>query len=251
MTQIQSQNVPVIELRHVDKHYGDLHVLKDISLSVGKGEVVVIIGPSGSGKSTLCRTVNRLETIDSGEILIEGVPLPQEGRQLAALRSRIGMVFQSFNLFSHMTVLDNMILAPTGVLKLNRKAAKDEAMALLDRVGVADQAHKLPAQLSGGQQQRAAIARALAMHPRAMLFDEPTSALDPEMIGEVLNVMTELAAEGMTMLIVTHEMNFARRVASRVIFMDGGSIIEENTPEAFFTQPRSQRALDFLQSIRN
>jgi len=251
MTQIQSQNVPVIELRHVDKHYGDLHVLKDISLSVGKGEVVVIIGPSGSGKSTLCRTVNRLETIDSGEILIEGVPLPQEGRQLAALRSRIGMVFQSFNLFSHMTVLDNMILAPTGVLKLNRKAAKDEAMALLDRVGVADKAHKLPAQLSGGQQQRAAIARALAMHPRAMLFDEPTSALDPEMIGEVLNVMTELAAEGMTMLIVTHEMNFARRVASRVIFMDGGSIIEENTPEAFFTQPRSQRALDFLQSIRN
>ncbi len=251
MTQIQSPDVPVIELRHVDKHYGDLQVLKDISLSVGKGEVVVIIGPSGSGKSTLCRTVNRLETIDSGEILIEGVPLPQEGRQLAALRSRIGMVFQSFNLFSHMTVLDNMILAPTGVLKLNRKAAKDEAMALLDRVGVADQAHKLPAQLSGGQQQRAAIARALAMHPRAMLFDEPTSALDPEMIGEVLNVMTELAADGMTMLIVTHEMNFARRVASRVIFMDGGSIVEENTPEAFFTQPRSQRALDFLQSIRN
>jgi len=251
MTQIQTRDVPVIELRHVDKHYGDLHVLKDISLSVGKGEVVVIIGPSGSGKSTLCRTVNRLETIDSGEILIEGVPLPQEGRQLAALRSRIGMVFQSFNLFSHMTVLDNMILAPTGVLKLSRKAAKDEAMALLNRVGVADQAHKLPAQLSGGQQQRAAIARALAMHPRAMLFDEPTSALDPEMIGEVLNVMTELAADGMTMLIVTHEMNFARRVASRVIFMDGGSIIEENTPEAFFTQPRSQRALDFLQSIRN
>ena len=251
MTQIQSRDVPVIELRHVDKHYGDLHVLKDISLSVGKGEVVVIIGPSGSGKSTLCRTVNRLETIDSGEILIEGVPLPQDGRQLAALRSRIGMVFQSFNLFSHMTVLDNMILAPTGVLKLNRKAAKDEAMALLDRVGVADQAHKLPAQLSGGQQQRAAIARALAMHPRAMLFDEPTSALDPEMIGEVLNAMTELAADGMTMLIVTHEMNFARRVASRVIFMDGGSIVEENTPEAFFTQPRSQRALDFLQSIRN
>ena len=251
MTQIQTRDVPVIELRHVDKHYGDLHVLRDISLSVGKGEVVVIIGPSGSGKSTLCRTVNRLETIDSGEILIEGVPLPQEGRQLAALRSRIGMVFQSFNLFSHMTVLDNMILAPTGVLKLNRKAAKDEAMALLDRVGVADQAHKLPAQLSGGQQQRAAIARALAMHPRAMLFDEPTSALDPEMIGEVLNVMTELAADGMTMLIVTHEMNFARRVASRVIYMDGGSIIEENTPEAFFTQPGSQRAMDFLQSIRN
>lgn len=251
MTQLQTPNVPVIELRHVDKHYGDLHVLKDISLSVQKGEVVVIIGPSGSGKSTLCRTINRLETIDSGKILIEGIPLPQEGRKLAELRSRIGMVFQSFNLFSHMTVLDNMILAPTGVLKMSRKTATEEAMALLDRVGVADQAHKLPAQLSGGQQQRAAIARALAMHPKAMLFDEPTSALDPEMIGEVLNVMTGLAADGMTMLIVTHEMNFARRVASRVIFMDGGSIIEENTPEAFFTQPRSQRAMDFLQSIHN
>ena len=251
MTQLQNPRAPIIELRHVDKHYGDLHVLKDISLSVQKGEVVVIIGPSGSGKSTLCRTINRLETIDSGEILIEGVPLPQEGRKLAQLRSRIGMVFQSFNLFSHMTVLDNMILAPTGVLKLSRKAAKEEAMALLARVGVADQANKLPAQLSGGQQQRAAIARALAMRPTAMLFDEPTSALDPEMIGEVLNVMTGLARDGMTMLIVTHEMNFARRVADRVVFMDGGSIVEENTPEAFFTQPRSQRALDFLQSIKN
>ena len=251
MTQLQTPNAPVIELRHVDKHYGSLHVLKDISLSVQKGEVVVIIGPSGSGKSTLCRTVNRLETIDSGEILIEGIPLPQEGRKLAELRSQIGMVFQSFNLFSHMTVLDNMILAPTGVLKLSKKAAKEEAMALLARVGVADQANKLPAQLSGGQQQRAAIARALAMHPRAMLFDEPTSALDPEMIGEVLNVMTGLAADGMTMLIVTHEMNFARRVARRVVFMDGGSIVEENTPEAFFTRPASQRALDFLQSIQN
>ena len=251
MTQLQNPRAPIIELRHVDKHYGDLHVLKDISLSVQRGEVVVIIGPSGSGKSTLCRTINRLETIDSGEILIEGVPLPQEGRKLAQLRSRIGMVFQSFNLFSHMTVLDNMILAPTGVLKLSRKAAKEEAMALLARVGVADQANKLPAQLSGGQQQRAAIARALAMRPTAMLFDEPTSALDPEMIGEVLNVMTGLARDGMTMLIVTHEMNFARRVADRVVFMDGGSIVEENTPEAFFTQPRSQRALDFLQSIKN
>ena len=251
MTQLQTPNAPVIELRHVDKHYGDLHVLRDISLSVKKGEVVVIIGPSGSGKSPLCRTVNRLETIDSGEILIEGVPLPQEGRKLAELRSRIGMVFQSFNLFSHMTVLDNMILAPTGVLKLSRRAAREEAMELLARVGVADQANKLPAQLSGGQQQRAAIARALAMHPKAMLFDEPTSALDPEMIGEVLNVMTGLARDGMTMLIVTHEMNFARRVADRVVFMDSGSIVEENTPEAFFTQPSSQRAMDFLQSIQN
>ena len=251
MTQLQTPGRPVIELRHVDKHYGSLHVLRDINLSVQKGEVVVIIGPSGSGKSTLCRSVNRLETIDSGEILIEGVPLPQEGRKLAGLRSRIGMVFQSFNLFSHMTVLDNMILAPTGVLKLSKKAARAEAMELLARVGVADQANKLPAQLSGGQQQRAAIARALAMHPTAMLFDEPTSALDPEMIGEVLNVMTGLAKDGMTMLIVTHEMNFARRVADRVIFMDGGAIVEENTPEAFFTHPESQRAVDFLQSIHN
>ena len=206
-------------------------MLKDISLSVKKGEVVVIIGPSGSGKSTLCRTINRLETIDSGEILIEGVPLPQEGRRLAELRSRIGMVFQSFNLFAHMTVLDNLTLAPTDVLKKPRKEAREEAMRLLERVGVGDQAHKVPAELSGGQQQRAAIARALAMHPKAMLFDEPTSALDPEMIGEVLNVMTELAREGMTMVIVTHEMNFARRVSDRVIFMDGGSIVEENTPE--------------------
>ena len=242
--------VPVIELKNVNKHFGDLHVLKDINLSVQKGEVVVVIGPSGSGKSTLCRTINRLETIDSGEILIEGVPLPQEGRALAELRSQIGMVFQSFNLFAHMTVLDNMILAPVGVLKKSRKAAREEAMELLKRVGVADQAHKVPAQLSGGQQQRAAIARALAMHPKAMLFDEPTSALDPEMIGEVLNVMTELAREGMTMVIVTHEMNFARRVSNRVIFMDGGSIVEENTPDAFFSCPTTQRAIDFLQSIR-
>jgi len=251
MTQLQNPGeAPVIELRNVNKHFGALHVLRDISLSVKKGEVVVVIGPSGSGKSTLCRTINRLETIDSGEILIEGVPLPQEGRGLAELRSRIGMVFQSFNLFAHMTVLDNMTLAPTSVLKVPRKVAREQAMELLARVGVADQANKLPAQLSGGQQQRAAIARALAMRPRAMLFDEPTSALDPEMIGEVLNVMTELAREGMTMVIVTHEMNFARRVSDRVIFMDGGSIVEENTPEAFFTHPASQRALDFLQSIR-
>ena len=245
-----SGDMPVIELKDVNKHFGDLHVLKDISLSVRKGEVVVIIGPSGSGKSTLCRTINRLETIDSGEILIEGEPLPQEGRKLAELRARIGMVFQSFNLFAHMTVLDNMILAPVSVLKKSRREAREEAMRLLERVGVADQAEKLPAQLSGGQQQRAAIARALAMRPRAMLFDEPTSALDPEMIGEVLNVITELALEGMTMVIVTHEMSFARRVSNRVIFMDGGMIVEENTPEAFFSHPNSQRAVDFLQSIR-
>ena len=241
---------PVIELKQVNKHFGDLHVLKDISLKVQKGEVVVIIGPSGSGKSTLCRTINRLETIDSGEILIDGVRMPEEGKELAALRSQIGMVFQSFNLFSHMTVLDNMTLAPVDVLKKDRKKAREEAMQLLSRVGVGDQANKVPAQLSGGQQQRAAIARALAMHPKAMLFDEPTSALDPEMIGEVLNVMTELAADGMTMLIVTHEMNFARRVANRVIFMDGGSIIEESDPETFFENPKTERARLFLNSIQ-
>ena len=248
MTQTET---PIIELRNVNKHFGKLHVLKDVSLSVGRGEVVVIIGPSGSGKSTLCRTVNRLETIDSGEILIDGQRMPQEGRELAALRAQIGMVFQSFNLFAHMTVLDNMMLAPVDVLKKPKKEAREEAMRLLARVGVADQANKLPAQLSGGQQQRAAIARALAMHPKAILFDEPTSALDPEMIGEVLSVMTELAKEGMTMLVVTHEMSFARRVADRVIFMDGGVIIEEGEPEAFFAQPKTERARAFLQTVQN
>ena len=241
---------PVIELRHVNKHFGDLHVLRDISLTVKKGEVVVVIGPSGSGKSTLCRAINRLETIDSGEILFEGEPLPQEGKELAQMRAKIGMVFQSFNLFAHRTILDNVILAPCDVMKVSKKEARQEALRLLERVGVADQAGKVPAQLSGGQQQRAAIARALAMHPKAMLFDEPTSALDPEMIGEVLNVMTELAQDGMTMLVVTHEMNFARRVADRVIFMDGGRIVEENTPEAFFSDPQTQRARDFLSSVR-
>ena len=241
----------ILQVNHLRKSFGSHEVLRDIDFTVSKGDVTSIIGASGSGKSTLLRCINLLENPTSGEILYHGENVVRRGFNAAAYRSRVGMVFQSFNLFSHMTVLDNMILAPMGVLKLSRKAAKEEAMALLERVGVADQAHKLPAQLSGGQQQRAAIARALAMHPRAMLVDEPTSALDPEMIGEVLNVMTELAADGMTMLVVTHEMNFARRVASRVIFMDGGSIIEENTPEAFFTQPRSQRALDFLQSIRN
>ena len=240
---------PIIELKHVHKHFGNLHVLNDISLTVKKGEVVVIIGPSGSGKSTLCRAINRLETIDSGEILFEGEPLPQEGRKLAEMRAKIGMVFQSFNLFAHRTILDNLTIAPCDVLKTSKKEARQEAMRLLQRVGVADQANKVPAQLSGGQQQRAAIARALTMHPKAMLFDEPTSALDPEMIGEVLNVMAELAKDGMTMLIVTHEMNFARKVADRVVFMDGGCIVEENTPEAFFDHPQSQRAKDFLSSL--
>ena len=251
MAQTKSGEIPVIELINVDKHFGDLHVLKNINLSVHRGEVVVIIGPSGSGKSTLCRTMNRLETIDSGEIRIEGTPIPQEGRELARLRAQVGMVFQQFNLFAHKTILDNVTLGPMDVLKKSKKEAREEAMRLLTRVGVESQAAKVPAQLSGGQQQRVAIARALAMHPKAILFDEPTSALDPEMIGEVLDVMTELAKEGMTMVVVTHEMNFARRVADRVIFMDDGSIIEENTPEEFFSHPQTQRARDFLNSIKD
>ena len=240
---------PVIELRHIQKHFGTLHVLKDINLSVAQGEVVVIIGPSGSGKSTLCRTINRLETIDSGEILIDGAALPQEGRELARLRAQVGMVFQSFNLFAHKTVLDNVTIGPMDVLKTPKRQAQEEAMTLLRRVGVDTQAAKLPAQLSGGQQQRVAIARALAMHPKAILFDEPTSALDPEMIGEVLEVMTRLAREGMTMVVVTHEMGFARKVADRVVFMDSGEILEQNTPEEFFNHPQTKRAQDFLDSI--
>ena len=240
---------PVIELRHIQKHFGTLHVLKDINLSVAQGEVVVIIGPSGSGKSTLCRTINRLETIDSGEILIDGAALPQEGRELARLRAQVGMVFQSFNLFAHKTVLDNVTIGPMDVLKTPKQQAREEAMTLLRRVGVDTQAAKLPAQLSGGQQQRVAIARALAMHPKAILFDEPTSALDPEMIGEVLEVMTRLAREGMTMVVVTHEMGFARKVADRVVFMDSGEILEQNTPEEFITHPQTKRAQDFLESI--
>ncbi len=245
-----ANTVPVIELRHVDKHYGPLHVLKDISLSVQKGEVVVLIGPSGSGKSTLCRTINRLETIDSGEILIEGEPLPQEGKELAQMRAEIGMVFQSFNLFAHKTILENVTLGPIEVLKTPKADAEKEAMELLKRVGVAEQANKVPAQLSGGQQQRVAIARSLAMHPKAMLFDEPTSALDPEMINEVLAVMVELAQDGMTMVVVTHEMNFARRVSNRVIFMADGQIVEEGAPNEFFDHPKSDRARDFLDSIK-
>ena len=241
---------PIIELRHVDKHFGDLHVLSDINLSVGKGEVVVVIGPSGSGKSTLCRAINRLETIDSGEILIEGKPLPEEGRELAAMRAELGMVFQSFNLFAHMSILQNVTLGPTEVLGLPKAEAEKRAMELLERVGVASQADKVPAQLSGGQQQRVAIARSLAMRPKAMLFDEPTSALDPEMINEVLDVMVDLARQGMTMIVVTHEMNFARRVADRVVFMADGVIVEEGSPEEFFDHPASQRARDFLDSIK-
>jgi glutamate transport system ATP-binding protein len=240
---------PVVHIEGVNKHFGDLHVLKDINLSVREGEVVVVIGPSGSGKSTLCRTINRLEPIETGTILIDGKELPEEGKELARLRADVGMVFQSFNLFSHKTILENVTLGPIKVRKVNADAAKKRAMELLERVGVAHQAQKYPAQLSGGQQQRVAIARSLAMEPRVMLFDEPTSALDPEMINEVLDVMVRLARSGMTMIVVTHEMGFARKAADRVVFMADGAIVEENTPEEFFTNPRSERAKDFLGKI--
>lgn len=240
---------PIIEISWVDKHYGDHHVLKDINLTVNKGEVVVIIGPSGSGKSTLCRIINRLESIDSGEIKVNGKEIPKEGKELAAFRSKIGMVFQSFNLFLHKKVIDNVTMAPIRVLGVPKAQARKEATELLDRVGVLSQADKVPAQLSGGQQQRVAIARALAMHPEVMLFDEPTSALDPEMIGEVLDVMAGLAAEGMTMVIVTHEMNFARKVASRIIFIDDGRILEDTDPESFFERPKTERAREFRDSF--
>lgn len=243
-------DAPVIELRHVNKHFGSLHVLKDIDLSVQRGEVVVVIGPSGSGKSTLCRAINRLETIDGGQILIGGKPLPEEGRELAAVRAELGMVFQSFNLFAHMSILQNVTLGPIEVLGMDKAEAESRALELLERVGVASQANKVPAQLSGGQQQRVAIARSLAMDPKAILFDEPTSALDPEMINEVLDVMVDLAGRGMTMVVVTHEMNFARRVADRVVFMADGAIVEEGAPDAFFDHPQSERARDFLDSIK-
>nr|WP_205629581.1 amino acid ABC transporter ATP-binding protein [Jiangella muralis] len=239
----------MVELRGVNKYFGALHVLRDIDLSVARGEVVVVIGPSGSGKSTLCRTINRLETIDSGTIAVDGRPLPAEGKALARLRADVGMVFQAFNLFAHKTVLQNVTLGPVKAKGVKKSEAEKTAMELLERVGVADQARKLPAQLSGGQQQRVAIARALAMKPKVMLFDEPTSALDPEMIKEVLDVMTALAHDGMTMIVVTHEMGFARRAANRVIFMDAGSIVEEATPEEFFTNAQSDRARDFLSKI--
>ncbi|GAA6123273.1 amino acid ABC transporter ATP-binding protein [Bifidobacterium psychraerophilum] len=240
---------PLVEVSHVDKYFGDLHVLKDINLKVTKGEVLVIIGPSGSGKSTLCRTINRLEAIDSGVIRIDGEPLPQEGKDLTRLRAEVGMVFQSFNLFAHKSILDNVTLAPRKVRRISKDQADKEAMELLARVGVDSQAKKLPAQLSGGQQQRVAIARSLAMHPKVMLFDEPTSALDPEMINEVLDVMVDLAKEGMTMIVVTHEMGFARQAANRVVFMADGEILEEGTPEEFFEHTKTERAKDFLGKI--
>jgi glutamate transport system ATP-binding protein len=240
---------PLIELDGVNKWYGDLHVLQNIDLTVGKGEVVVVIGPSGSGKSTLCRTINRLETVQSGTVRLEGRPLPEEGRALARLRADVGMVFQSFNLFAHRTVLQNVSLAPVKVRGRRRDEADARSLELLDSVGLASQASKYPAQLSGGQQQRVAIARALAMDPKALLFDEPTSALDPEMINEVLEVMRRLAREGMTMVVVTHEMGFARASANRVVFMDDGRLVEDRPPEEFFTNPRSDRAKDFLSKI--
>ena len=240
---------PLVVLKDVQKHFGQLHALKDIDLTVTRGEVVVVIGPSGSGKSTLCRTINRLETIDSGTIMLDGQPLPEEGKELAALRAEVGMVFQSFNLFAHKTILENVTLGPIKVRGMKKEAAEKKARELLDRVGVGHQSEKYPAQLSGGQQQRVAIARALAMEPKVMLFDEPTSALDPEMIKEVLDVMVDLAEQGMTMVVVTHEMGFARTAADRVVFMADGTIVEENTPEEFFTNPSSDRAKDFLGKI--
>ncbi|MFF1712310.1 amino acid ABC transporter ATP-binding protein [Streptomyces sp. NPDC058268] len=240
---------PLIELRDVNKYYGELHVLRDINLTVGKGEVVVVIGPSGSGKSTLCRTINRLETIQSGAIALDGQPLPEEGKALASLRADVGMVFQSFNLFAHKTVLQNVSLAPVKVRGKKKDDATRRSRELLERVGLATQADKYPAQLSGGQQQRVAIARALAMEPKVMLFDEPTSALDPEMINEVLEVMQGLARDGMTMVVVTHEMGFARSAANRVVFMDAGHIVEDRAPEDFFSNPESDRAKDFLSKI--
>jgi len=240
---------PLLQMERVNKYFGELHVLQDIDLSVDAGEVVVVVGPSGSGKSTLCRTINRLEPIDSGTIRLDGRPLPTEGRELARLRSDVGMVFQQFNLFAHMRVLDNVTLGPVKVRGQSKQQAERRAREVLARVGVEDQAHKLPAQLSGGQQQRVAIARALAMDPKLLLFDEPTSALDPEMINEVLDVMRDLATAGMTMMVISHEMGFARSAANRVVFMDNGRILEAAPPEEFFANPRTERAKDFLSKI--
>ena len=246
---MRAESQPLVSVTHVEKHYGDFHALKNINLDIQEREVVVVVGPSGSGKSTLCRTINRLETITSGSITIDGKALPAEGAALAQLRSDVGMVFQAFNLFAHKTILENVTLGPIKVRKLSKAEAEKQSMALLERVGVAHQADKYPAQLSGGQQQRVAIARALAMKPKVMLFDEPTSALDPEMINEVLDVMVGLANEGMTMVVVTHEMGFARKAAHRVVFMADGEIVEVAEPEDFFKNPQTPRAKDFLSKI--
>ncbi len=239
----------LLSVQGIDKWFGDLHVLQDIKLEIQRGEVVIVVGPSGAGKSTLCRAINRLETISLGKILLNGQPLPVEGKSLARLRAEVGMVFQQFNLFAHKTVIENVMLGPVKVRKQPKEGARTRAQQLLDRVGVGNQTHKYPAQLSGGQQQRVAIARALAMDPQVILFDEPTSALDPEMIKEVLDVMVDLAKGGMTMVVVSHEMEFARRAADRVVFMADGRIEEEATPEEFFTNPKSDRAKDFLGKI--
>ncbi|MYR05835.1 ATP-binding cassette domain-containing protein [Gordonia sp. SID5947] len=248
-TEPTAASQPMIVMKDVQKHFGSLHVLRDINLEVPAGQVVVVLGPSGSGKSTLCRTINRLEPVDSGEIYVEGKLLPDEGKDLARLRADVGMVFQSFNLFAHKTILQNVTLAPTKVRRKSKDEANKRALELLERVGIESQKDKYPAQLSGGQQQRVAIARSLAMAPKIMLFDEPTSALDPEMVNEVLDVMVSLAKEGMTMIVVTHEMGFARKAADRVIFMADGAIVEDSDPESFFSDPRSERARDFLGKI--
>ena len=242
---------PLVELRGVNKHFGTFQALADIDLTIPEGQVAIVIGPSGSGKSTLCRTINRLETIDDdgGLISIDGEVLPREGKALAKLRADVGMVFQSFNLFAHKSILENVTVGPIKVRGVKKAQATEEAMTLLERVGVAQQAKKMPAELSGGQQQRVAIARALAMKPKVMLFDEPTSALDPEMVQEVLDVMTDLANEGMTMVVVTHEMGFARQVGDRVVFMDEGRILEDADPDTFFTAPQHERAKNFLGKI--
>ncbi len=243
------RSMAYLEIRNVNKWFGNFHVLKNINETVEKGEVLVICGPSGSGKSTLIRCVNRLEEIDKGEILFEGKSIHDPSVDINNLRAEIGIVFQQFNLYPHLTVLKNITLAPIKVRKMPKDQAESIALELLERVGIKDQAHKYPAELSGGQQQRVAIARALAMKPKVMLFDEPTSALDPEMINEVLNVMKDLARDGMTMLCVTHEMGFAREVADRVIFMDQGEIVERGTPEHFFTNPTHERTKAFLKEI--
>ncbi len=240
---------PLIIMAGVEKSFGGFRALHEINLTVHSGEVVVVIGPSGSGKSTLCRCINRLETVDAGQIMIGGERLPDEGRALARLRAEVGMVFQSFNLFAHKTALENVTLGPIKVKRIPREAAERQGRELLDRVGIGEKADSYPAHLSGGQQQRVAIARALAMDPKVILFDEPTSALDPEYIAEVLDVMTELAGDGMTMVVVTHEMGFARRAAHRIVFMADGRILEEGTPESFFDNPRTPRARDFLARV--
>jgi general L-amino acid transport system ATP-binding protein len=244
-----AEDADIIVAKNVNKWYGEFHALKNVSLTVKRREVVVIIGPSGSGKSTFIRTINRLEEHQSGDIVVDGIPLTRDVRNIEAIRMETGMVFQQFNLFPHLTVMQNITLAPINVRKMKKKEAEARAMQLLERVGIPEQAQKYPGQLSGGQQQRVAIARALAMQPKIMLFDEPTSALDPEMIREVLEVMEELAESGMTMVVVTHEMGFAKGVADRIVFMDSGEIVEIGTPDHFFTNPQHDRTKLFLQQI--